>query len=87
MEYNPSKPCPLAQSLSYYNLSLSSPGQKIYFSIPGPGNWQEETVIQCEEKEILNGVCANKSQRIGFSKQATIQLSYNKAIKEKDKNS
>ena len=78
-------PCPLAQSLSYYNLSLSSPGQKIYFSIPGPGNWQEETVIQCEEKEILNGVCANKSQRIGFSKQATIQLSYNKAIKEKIK--
>ena len=78
-------PCPLPQSLSYYSLSLSSPGQKVYFSIPGPGNWQEEAVIQCEENEILNGVCANKSQRIGFSKQATIQLSYNKTIKEKIK--
>lgn len=78
-------PCPLAQSLSYYNLSLTSPGQKVYFSIPGPSNWQEETVIQCKETETLNGVCAKKSQRIGFSKQATIRLSYNKAIKEKIK--
>lgn len=75
--------CPLPQSLSYYNLSLSSFRQKVYFSIPGPDNSKEETIIQCKKEEIFNGICANNSQQIGFSKRATIRLSYNKSIKEK----
>jgi hypothetical protein len=77
--------CLEEQSLSYFNLSLSVGPDIFYFSVPGPDNWSEQNLIECESKQIFNGICQGQTQSIGFSKINGINLTLNKSKKEKTK--